>query len=258
MQRSYCKSPLRGTEVLRHSQTDASPSVSNIHNPSLSHSPHWSPFDFTVWSLAGHLGVFWAHWLFSVVHEWRKNRKWGSSPAVSCAVNSQQLCWIIQQKHWTPVPHLHLRPLKSCPPSMAVHSLLRKKQTFSYPLFTTRPQVSPQTATLCYTVPPRPHYFLSCCSPWFPHSLASHSALLTLCLPNSAMQESRNYKTRSLQLKALESEWKGASIIISSPVKLMLSRCNVHHDHSLTLACLHLLTGTEHKGNVISFAGIRS
>lgn len=98
MQRSYCKSPLWVAQMLGHwasvyqMPVQASP---HIHNPLF----NLSGLHFT--SLCG-------HWLFSVVYEWRKDRKWGSSPAVSCAVNSQQLCGIFQLKHWTPVLHLRL------------------------------------------------------------------------------------------------------------------------------------------------------
>lgn len=141
----------------------ASPTSITLH----SLSPCWYPFHFTVWSLAGHHRVFWTHWLFSVVYEWRKNRKWGSSPAVSCSVNSQQLCGIFQQKHWTPVLHLHLRPLKSGPPSMATRSLfcklIRHSATNCHDLLHCAPQAPLFSPLLLPMNPPQPS--LSFCTP---------------------------------------------------------------------------------------------
>lgn len=148
----------------------ASPTPIILH----SLSAHWCPFYFSVWSLAGHLRVFWASWLFSVVYECPKNRKLGSPPAVSCAVNSQQLCGIFKQKHWSPVLHLHPRLLKSIPPSMANNSLSCKPNIF-IPL-------------ICHSITNSP----SNCTPQAPLFYPLQPSL-PLCLPNSAMHKSSNY-----------------------------------------------------------------
>lgn len=197
---------------------------------SLSLFPHWSPFHFTLWSLAGHIRLFWAHWQFTVVYERPKNRKWGSSlccklttavwdlPAKTlnpCTTSSPQTPW-------------NLPPQTTPPPPLRPFIFFPTNQTFSpsYPL-----HKSPLKLPCPYTVPMRVNYFLPCCSPWLPCSL-SHSALSTPCLPNSAMQGFSNYKIWGLRWKALES----ASVIIFScnlttwsPSSFCILACNIWH-----------------------------
>lgn len=174
---SYCKTlRSRNAETLNIKQSHASPSLSHIHNPPLSLISDWSSFHSTVWSLAGHLRMFWAHWPFNVVHEWWKNRKCGCSPAVICAVNSQQLCGIFQQKHWSPVLYL--------PQTPEIWSSLFQGSVF-YPL-TIHLQTPHQP--LSHKFPLKLLFRLIIFSPAAPN--ISHSALLPPYFPQSALQES--------------------------------------------------------------------
>lgn len=95
--------------------------------------------------------VLWAHWLFTVVWERPKNRKWGTSLAVSCAVNSQQLCGILQKKHCTPVLHHLLRPPETLSSFVTIPFSPPANQTFLYPLSSHNPHPQKTAILLYYT-----------------------------------------------------------------------------------------------------------
>lgn len=110
--------------------------------------PLFFPIGLDVISVCG-------HWLVTLGWSgptgsslWSVNRKWGSSLAVCCAVNSQQLCAIFQEKPRTPLLHLVLSPLKSpaLPPSHSFSVL----QTNHF--HTSNPLLSQKSPSECHAL----------------------------------------------------------------------------------------------------------